>query len=146
MSLEPSSVSPRLLASIIKTALADPVSFGEACRSYVFPNPDLYGAYSTFEVAKGFQEITGDARFENPLTNILWPGLTSSSAGLLDEGDAEYVRHGMRLFSDGEIDVAWHWDGDGTLGIRHIPSGTILENSDCKTDDWRDVTPGRSES
>ena len=52
-----------------------------------------------------------------------------------------FVRRGMRLFTDGEIDVCWYWDGDGTLGLRHIPSGVILENSDCKTNDWRDVTP-----
>lgn len=105
--------------------LDNPDLFGETLRNWVF-QPDgfgTFGCYSTFKTRPEFQPVDP----ETPLGIALLDAL-----GYVD-GDTEYWYQGVEgvtLLSDGEIHVAWYWDGDGILAF--MAQGKTARNDDCK--------------
>jgi hypothetical protein len=47
-----------------------------------------------------------------------------------DDEDVEWVIRNRKMYSDGELHVAWFWDGDGTLVVGY--NGRFAINDDCK--------------
>lgn len=98
-------------------------SLGEILRSWAFK--ESYGCYSCFDLIEGFERrpvTTGIA------TWILGHGLDPN-----DSDDLEVITRGFYAVHPNGIEVAWHWDGDGTLVFR-LPDGTVVANDDCKKD------------
>lgn len=98
----------------------DPNIFGETLRDVVFvKHDDLdFGCYTTFKLSNGFSKVE-DSHLRGILSDIV-------CAGQEDHAEA---------YINGNILVAWFWDGDGTLFIGSKDlcgniSGAV--NYDCK--------------
>lgn len=121
-----------------------PCRFGELLREFCFV--EEYGCYTCFELIPGFEE--------KPLTNreffLLWGrepslGEPENYYGWRDEDFFDQAKWFENKPLD--IEVGWHWDGDGCLFIRE--KGKAVYNSDCKKDyewNWVDLTPHTKES
>ena len=107
--------------------MEDSNRFGEALRNYCFI-PDecggTTGCYSTFKLRPEFKPIKKDSKKWKKLFNLI-----------VGECDKEYiaeVRDRIKMFSDGNIHLAWYWDGDGSILIVEGDKGVI--NTDAKCD------------
>lgn len=95
----------------------DPNVFGEALRNYIFvkTNENDLGCYSTFEVARGFDEVK-DTTLQMQICSYL-----------CCPEDITPI-----MLKNGNLIVAWFWDGDGVLLVGEDNHWAI--NTDCKKD------------
>lgn len=98
-----------MLKTINTQTTDDPNEFGEILREYCFN--ERYGCYSCFDLIEGFKEFDGIYLKE-----------------LLDVYEDESIT--VYCYKYGELEIAWYWDGDGTLLIKE--GNRIAINSDCK--------------
>lgn len=116
-----------LATAILVTAASSADYLGEALRSFVFPGPGL-GCYSAFETREGFVEV------DRPEQHLLF--------GAIHEHGTRHALHsphavqGTTVKSNGWLDVAWYWDGDGVLAFWHRATGVVVRNEDCKKSRW----------
>ncbi len=139
--------------------ITDPNNFGEMLRNYCFINDgyeDIHckyredkkqiGCYETFELRPEFKEQSLDTEvgqyaqehligteesFRKDAAEYDWDeaGLNEALEFMRSESDRINVHY------DGNILVAWYWDGDGTLLFREGDKAAI--NHDCKKDyEW----------
>lgn len=103
----------------------DANTFGELLRDYCFV-PDKYGnslgCYSTFDLRSSFLAVPLPPDVERFLLGEPDPEWSNREEGLKS----------VSCYSDGNILVAWFWDGDGTLYFREGNRAVI--NDDCKKD------------
>lgn len=115
--------------------MEDANEFGETLRDYCFV-PDEFGGetgcYSTFKLRDDFVEVKPNSKTGKKLLKSLWN----------DCHNKEYIKEmtpRVQMFTDGIIDLAWCWDGDGILLIKE--GSKVAINSDCKKDhDWEWIT------
>jgi hypothetical protein len=112
-------------------------TLGEVLRSYCFMRDEHggdYGCYSTFALRPDFVKVTPESERGQALLKTFCKTYGSPEE-IREELGAE-----PNLWSNGEIDLAWHWDGDGTLLF--TVDGVSVINHDCKKDhDWAFVVP-----
>lgn len=115
-------------------ATDDPNQLGEYFRNHVAFTNEGFGCYSNFNLTPGFTEITksNDTNLHTELSVLL---TCKSWRGEFQDKIATY--------SNGSVDVAWYWDGDGVLLFRvrdrqrHNGKPLILIHPDCKNDyEW----------
>ena len=119
---------------ILKHAFSDPDVFGEALRDYCFV-PDEYGndvgGYNTFELRESFsptpKHIAADFILMILKSEQWWGEKYFWEAERASEAFERFMES---CYSDGNIILAWHWDGDGTLAFKY--KGKIALNNDCK--------------
>lgn len=116
--------------------MEDANDFGEALREYCFlpSNGGIYGCYSTFKLRPEFKKF-------NPTEDILSILLGHNYRGNEYYSGNEVVKIEQNsCFSNGNVIVAWYWDGDGTLYFREGKKAAF--NNDCKKDYcWEWVKP-----
>jgi hypothetical protein len=114
--------------------------FGELLRNYCFV-PDetggTVGCYSTFKLHSAFKPFTGIcAEFfvEQFLKSEYFWGKWYKAENLCKEDykmQLDMFESFLKnLYTDGNIIVTWHWDGDGLLLIGE--DNRMVFNSDCK--------------
>jgi len=127
---EPAPVGSGKPAVLLNLASIDDANvFGELLRNYGFA--ESYGCYSCFDLIDAFEQ--------RPVTELplhvqrLLIG-TFDEDGWYDEDEwrdelqrIQYYRHQQEA-----IEIAWHWDGDGTLYVRAGDKAAL--NNDCKKD------------
>ena len=111
-----------MILNIDTTKINDANVLGEFLREYCFK--EEYGCYSCFDLIDGFKKVDKESSLGQELLKHLGHVPVCSDAYSLDIYKNSY------LYSNGEIDVGWHWDGDGFLVIK-IGDQVIL-NNDCK--------------
>ena len=133
-----SKLTELMKSNILDRMMNNPNLFGETVRDYAFvKHKDYdYGCYSTFELLPEFKEVK-----EGELLDKLIDELNEGN-----DWDEGYTRQMFiqesrpQCFSNGEIHVAWYWDGDGTLLVVSEPDGRAAINTDCKKDyGWKKV-------
>jgi hypothetical protein len=114
------------MPTYIRFAFVTPNHLGEYLRALTFPEHDEktgeFGCYTTFKVRD-------DAEIVEPGPEVVW---------LVSGDESDQLVHAY-TFADGDmrVDVAWEWDGDGTLLFRVFendgasPMVTVI-NQDCK--------------
>jgi hypothetical protein len=118
---------------IAEKAFRNPNLFGEAIREAVFTGNE-FGCYGSFDLLPEFKAIE-DKILSEKLLRLL--------AG--DDPDAEtpeemITDYDPSLFSNGQIHIAWFWDGDGTLLVVSEELKKAAINTDCKKDyGWKFV-------
>lgn len=121
----------------------DPNILGELLRGECFV-PDQYGndygCYSTFDLTEDFKPVLPDTDKGRAILDVL---IKADSYLYYEKGDySTYLQDvpGITFFSNGAIDIAWYWDGDGTLLFISHELQKAVVNSDCKKDYcWRFV-------
>lgn len=108
----------------------NPDAFGETIRDIVFVKKHEYefGCYDTFYLTKDFYRIE---REEDEFKRLVEMMCRSSSYTFSNE-DYDLVEPIASAYTNGDITVAWFWDGDGTLLVGH--NGRFAVNTDCKKD------------
>ena len=104
----------------------DPEVFGETLREYVFVQDKYggdFGCYSTFDVRPEFQLKECPPRIAELLMGA------SSDWHPFHEWEKDRKKRCVYR-TNGEIVVAWYWDGDGTLYFKEGDREAI--NNDCK--------------
>lgn len=106
--------------------LEDANDFGEALRKYCFVGPG-YGCYSSFDLRPEFQK-------KEPTEKVYL-----ALFGRLDSDEwwnFEEEKKRVNYYSNGTVEVAWYWDGDGSLWFKEGNREAI--NHDCKHDyEWK---------
>lgn len=97
--------------------ISEPDVLGELYREYAFF--EEYGCYSCFELIPEFK------------------AMELSSAPYLVQEEISY-RDSPECFTNGNLWVAWAWDGDGHLVFFEQQTGKGVANTDCKKAyNWR---------
>jgi hypothetical protein len=102
---------------------------GEMLRSWAFT--EACGCYSCFDLIEGFDQ--------RPMTPAIAERLMGRPVNpqSADDDDQDILKRGFYAVHDNGIEVAWYWDGDGTLWFR-VPGEIEVVNSDCKKDyEWK---------
>lgn len=121
------------------TNTKDADQFGEILREYAFK--ERFGCYTTFEVEDEFIEVSKSTELGIKLLELLGFNNDSYNSAIKrkDERTEDMcinIRDNSHMFSNGQIHLAWHWDGDGHLVF--IEGERIAENRDCKKDyNWK---------
>ncbi len=110
-------------------------TLGEFLRMKCFIPKDKYGCYSTFKLESNFGKIEFNSELGKKLLKFLYDSKTkyeSNSDEYLEIYTLENFIDDYKpsLYSNGEINIAWYWDGDGTL-LFNTDEFTII-NRDCK--------------
>lgn len=105
-----------MIIKIDTQKMQDPNEFGETLRKYCFK--EEYGCYSCFELIDGFEKITTNSLLGYDLFIIF------------SEDFYDLKEEDVTIYSNGNIDIVWFWDGDGVLMIRE--DDKIAINGDCK--------------
>lgn len=118
----------------------DPNLFGEILREYAFEKE--FGCYTCFDLLEEFKPVNPNTELAGKLFQVLSIDLLSQETAEERESDEAYkdsvrdefinLRKRSQLFSNGNIHLAWYWDGDGTLAF--IEEGRAAINTDCKKD------------
>jgi len=104
----------------------DPNEFGELLREYCFTPKHKTGCYSTFDLLPEFIK-------KQPPDRILYILL---GANYKTNDYLQGMEELIHYYTNGAIEVAWYWDGDGTLYFREADKEAI--NTDCKKDyEWQ---------
>jgi len=112
---------------------------GENFRKYTFDDPDGYGCYSTFDVRQSFYKYNPPWRVINLLIGPEPKSLPPTELPWMDQDQDEWEDNLKRIqyYKDDNstLEVAWFWDGDGTLYFKEGKVEVI--NYDCKKDyEW----------
>lgn len=111
---------------LFKFAMKDPNVVGEFLRNEIFDQTNGLGCYASFEFNEGFEETF---RGNMSLGFLYWWGRPGDVLG--DKLKETFI-------TNGEIEAAWYWDGDGYLLIKW--EDIFVENADCKnTNYWNFV-------
>jgi len=109
----------------INTKTINPCALGEILRELTFTSQG-YGCYENFIVREEFVEISN---YEG--ANLLDYDCAQEA---IDSDIAEHAR----AYSNGTWNVAWYWDGDGSLVFWNDEFAII--NEDCKKDyTWKSI-------
>lgn len=116
--------------------IKDPNELGETLRALTFPG-EGYGCYRNFDVREGATGWAEDAQ------RAFWTWLDHCDPGYVDEcvqlGEGyDYLLGGLL------VNVAWYWDGDGTLAFGAWSGGArrVVINTDCKKSrHWQELDP-----
>lgn len=113
-----------MILKIDTNDIHDPDILGELLRQLSFTN-EGYGCYENFNLRKEF----------TPQDNEVAAKLIDDGYGETDEDILEYAKS----FTNGIWNVAWYWDGDGTLVFWNEDFAVI--NEDCKKEyGWKLLT------
>ena len=127
---------------IFNRSKKDPNILGETLREACFV-PDKYGndcgGYSTFDLTPDFLRVEPMSDRGRAILDVMMAAdLFLEMDGSLSpkEQYEEYLQDspGLQIFSNGDIDVAWYWDGDGTLLFISHELGMAVISNDCKKD------------
>lgn len=127
-----------IVREVADKEIESPNYVGEALRSWAFVGG--YGCYSSFTLNDGFsiRPIT-QAIAERMLGRPFQPQVQSGFCG--DWCDDEIIQRGTYAVHSNGAEIAWFWDGDGTLWFR-VPGGLEVVNHDCKhCDEWEFCPP-----
>ena len=114
--------------------------FGEILRQYCFIPSDKYGCYQTFDLKKEFYrpETKEATKFiDEILSSTTWWGkYYQNTKYQRDAIMQKSIRDAWleNVYTNGNIWIAWYWDGDGCLAIKEEDKLAI--NNDCKCDDY----------
>ena len=105
---------------------------GELLHYRCFIPKDQIGCYSTFELTPDFKKVEYESELGEKLLKFLNEDDSfENELYPLSEFIEDYH---PTLYSNGEISIAWYWDGDGTL-LFHTKEFTLI-NTDCKKKDY----------
>lgn len=106
--------------------------FGEQIRNYAFVAS--LGCYTSFELKDSFKPVDRGSREALEMLTLLgW--IPPEERSNQDCSDSDSIISSSKIFTDGVITLAWHWDGDGTLAV--LANGFAAVNNDCKkVDNW----------
>lgn len=117
--------------------IEDANDFGEALRKYSFKEET--GCYSCFDLLDSFVKVKKHSKTFKFFSNILLGSVyeyvyrnecdEKEAKKLLQEDMKRCVVYEHRTFP---VQIAWFWDGDGTLIIKE--KDKIAINRDCKKD------------
>jgi hypothetical protein len=108
--------------------LTNPNDFGELLRNYCFSDKPCmtmtgfhkpYGCYSTFDLKEGFKKLNE----QDEIYKKLWV-----YSGIWDTDE----KSRFFAYTNGQVNIGWYWDGDGTLVIQC--GNKVARNDDCKCD------------
>lgn len=123
--------------------ILNPNHIGEELRDQVFirHNKRDLGGYNTFVLQPEFVSITADDEVFRDIADIFTrvQPTRGDKASLLSKvsfSKNDYVKamaeigSSIKIYSDGNTIVAWHWDGEGMLFFAHGNKAVI--NIDCR--------------